>query len=124
MGGVGIVSSVVMVLGESSFMACSRWLLAMKRGLFGVFSSFFMVCCISCVGSSFWASVFRNWNASLSSWYPAESVMLTAFWSFSSIVVAVVVICEGFLRFCLVYYCVELVCVFSSFRCVCSRHGF
>jgi hypothetical protein len=51
----------------------------------------------------------------VSSWKPADSVMLTAFWSFSSVVVAVAVICEGFLRFCLVYYCVELVCVFSCF---------
>jgi hypothetical protein len=98
------------ISGRSCFVAVSRWCLAMNRGLLGCFSISFMTLLISVVGSSVCASVFRNWNASVSSWYPADSVMLTAFWSFS-VSVAVVVICCGFLRSILYFFYAKLVCV-------------
>ena len=74
-GGWYIGMGSAMGFGDSCCVVSSRWLLAMYRGLSCSVWSFFMVSLISCVGSSVWARVFRNWKASLSSWNPADSVM-------------------------------------------------
>ena len=79
----------------------------MKRGLLGRFSISFMASLISAAGSSVCARVLRNWKASLSSWNPADSVMETAFWSFSSSVA--MVMCGCFLPLCYSIICAELI---------------